>query len=79
MTKEIRNKIPLDIFGTDFDVLPDRKVLFFEANASTNLLSLPGPEDEDIRHPSNAEKLMKEKMAECLVERIAAGNVNRLH
>ena len=75
----IRNKIPLDIFGIDFDVLPDGKILFFEANASMNLLSLPLPEDEDIRHPANAENLMKEKMVEYIMQRIAAGNIQPLH
>ena len=69
---DIRNKIPLDIFGIDFDVLPDGKILFFEANASMNLLSLPSPEDEDIRHPAVSEHLMKQKMADYFMQRIAA-------
>jgi glutathione synthase/RimK-type ligase-like ATP-grasp enzyme/tetratricopeptide (TPR) repeat protein len=77
--REIRRKIPLDIFGIDFEVLPDGKILFFEANASMNLLSLPSPEDEDIRHPANAENLMKRTMAEYIMRRIAAGSADRLH
>jgi Flp pilus assembly protein TadD len=31
---EIRARTPLDYFGIDFDVLPDGRILFFEANAS---------------------------------------------
>ena len=34
---EIRRRIPLDLFGIDFDILPDGRVLFFEANAAMNL------------------------------------------
>ncbi|MBG1231817.1 ATP-grasp domain-containing protein [Aestuariivirga litoralis] len=30
-------KIPLDFFGVDFDVMPDGRLLFFEANAAMNL------------------------------------------
>jgi glutathione synthase/RimK-type ligase-like ATP-grasp enzyme len=34
---DIRRRIPLDIFGIDFDILPDGRVLFFEANAAMHL------------------------------------------
>jgi tetratricopeptide (TPR) repeat protein/glutathione synthase/RimK-type ligase-like ATP-grasp enzyme len=34
---EIRRRIPLDIYGIDFDILPDGRVLFFEANADMRL------------------------------------------
>ncbi|MEO6610390.1 MAG: hypothetical protein ABIN69_18175 [Aestuariivirga sp.] len=33
----LRKEIPLDIFGIDFDVMPDGRVLFFEANAAMNI------------------------------------------
>ena len=33
----IRSRIPLDFYGIDFDMLPDGRVLFFEANAAMNL------------------------------------------
>lgn len=33
----IRARIPLDFYGIDFDMLPDGRVLFFEANAAMNL------------------------------------------
>ncbi|MGE0004544.1 MAG: hypothetical protein AB7S92_03025 [Parvibaculaceae bacterium] len=35
--REIRARIPLDLYGIDFDVTPDGRVLFFEANAAMNL------------------------------------------
>ncbi len=35
--ERLRKKIPLDIFGIDFDVLSDDRVLFFEANAAMNI------------------------------------------
>lgn len=35
----IRGRIPLDIFGIDFDVNPEGKLVFFEANATMNLFS----------------------------------------
>jgi hypothetical protein len=34
---EIRRRIPLDFYGIDFDMLPDGRVLFFEANAVMNI------------------------------------------
>jgi tetratricopeptide (TPR) repeat protein/glutathione synthase/RimK-type ligase-like ATP-grasp enzyme len=33
---EIRARTPLDFFGIDFDLLPDGRILFFEANAAMN-------------------------------------------
>ena len=39
--REIRNRTPLDFFGIDFDIMPDGKLLFFEANAAMNI-SLTG-------------------------------------
>lgn len=34
---EIRRRTPLDIFGIDFDLLPDGRVLFFETNAAMHI------------------------------------------
>lgn len=34
---EIRRRTPLDIYGIDFDLLPDGRVLFFEANAAMHI------------------------------------------
>jgi glutathione synthase/RimK-type ligase-like ATP-grasp enzyme/Tfp pilus assembly protein PilF len=52
--REIRKKIPLDIFGIDFDVMSDGTVLFFEANAAMNFFGLFGPENADIERPEDA-------------------------
>ena len=37
--RSIRDRIPLDVFGVDFDVNVDGLLVFFEANASMNLFS----------------------------------------
>jgi hypothetical protein len=34
---EIRRRIPLDLYGIDFDLLPDGRLVFFEANAAMNV------------------------------------------
>ena len=39
--RDIRKRIPLDFYGIDFDVMPDGRLLFFEANAAMNI-SLSG-------------------------------------
>ena len=47
----LRSKNPLDVFGIDFDVMPDGRLLYFEANASMLLLRTehpnnpPGPQE----------------------------------
>ena len=50
--REVRRRVPLDIFGVDFDVRPDGQVVFFEANASMYLLEVLGPDDADLFHPA---------------------------
>jgi tetratricopeptide (TPR) repeat protein len=35
--REIRLRTPLDMFGIDFDMMPDGRMLFFEANAAMRL------------------------------------------
>ena len=50
--RAIREKIPLDVFGMDFDVDPDGRVVFYEANATMNLFStarkeVPNPKEGD--------------------------------
>ena len=37
--RAIRDRIPLDVFGIDFDVDADGQVVFYEANATMNLFS----------------------------------------
>ena len=41
--RALRARNPLDVFGIDFDVMPDGRMLFFEANASMALLSDASP------------------------------------
>ena len=42
---EIRARTPLDIFGIDFDLLPDGRILFFETNSA---MTLGMREQEDV-------------------------------
>jgi tetratricopeptide (TPR) repeat protein len=35
--RAIRERIPLDFYGIDFDILPDGRLVFFEANAAMNV------------------------------------------
>jgi Flp pilus assembly protein TadD len=37
--RAIRERIPLDVFGVDFDVAADGSLIFYEANATMNLLT----------------------------------------
>ena len=39
LLRAIRERIPLDVFGVDFDVAADGTLVFYEANATMNLLS----------------------------------------
>jgi len=52
--RAIRERIPMDIFGIDFDVDPNGQVVFYEANATMNLFStanklVPNPPEADER------------------------------
>lgn len=46
----IRDRLPLDFCGIDFDVDEAGQVVFFEANAAMNLLKRPG-EPADVTLP----------------------------
>jgi glutathione synthase/RimK-type ligase-like ATP-grasp enzyme len=39
----VRERIPLDVLGIDFDVDPDGRVVFYEANATMNLFTTANP------------------------------------
>ena len=67
---DIRAKIPLDVFGIDFDVLPNGKILFFEANASMNFFSQRYLEEQDLRHPASAEVLVVKELVQYIMRRI---------
>ncbi len=50
--RAIRDRIPLDVFGIDFDVDRDGRLVFYEANATMNLLTtankqVPNPKEAD--------------------------------
>ena len=53
----IRDRIPLDIFGIDFDVAPDGVLVFYEANATMNLFTTA---PEQIPNPKEPEERLKE-------------------
>jgi Tfp pilus assembly protein PilF len=52
--RAIRDRIPLEVFGMDFDVDADGRLIFYEANATMNLFStaqkvVPNPKEADDR------------------------------
>jgi len=69
--RDIRKKMPLDIFGIDFDVGRDGRIVFFEANASMYLLEYLGPDDADLYHPVDANTRLRMAIKAHLERRIA--------
>jgi hypothetical protein len=60
--RAIRERTPLDVFGIDFDVTADNRLLLFEVNASMNLLTsadprIPNPPEAEARFMRGFEKL----------------------
>ena len=53
----IRHRIPLDVFGIDFDVNADGSLVFYEANAAMNLFSTA---PKAIPNPKEAEDALKQ-------------------
>lgn len=51
--RAIRERIPLDVFGIDFDVDADGLLVFYEANATMNLFSTA---HKDVPYPREAEE-----------------------
>jgi hypothetical protein len=64
--RAIAGRIPLDIFGIDFDVDPDGRVIFFEANATMNLLSTAYSREVD--YPRHAEARLLAAIRSYLLE-----------
>jgi len=64
----ITERIPLDIFGIDFDVAPDGRLVFYEANAVMNLLSTAVSREVD--YPRHAETRMLAAIHRYLLERL---------
>jgi Tetratricopeptide repeat/RimK-like ATP-grasp domain len=52
----IRDRIPMDVFGMDFDVDADGRLVFYEANATMNLFSTARKE---VPNPKEAEDCLK--------------------
>ena len=63
---EIGKAMPLDIFGVDFDVDADGRLLFFEANATMNLLSNAPPH---IDYPAAAKREFMSAVDKLLLAR----------
>lgn len=72
--KTLREKIPLEIFGVDFDVDKCGRVVFYEANATMLLFSATF--SEDVRHPIEAELRMKEAMKKFFTSKIVTSVVH---
>lgn len=67
----VRDRMPLDFFGIDFDVDDEGQVVLFEANAAMNLLSHPG-DPEDIALPDAPSERIKEAFRRAVDRRIGA-------
>ena len=68
--RAIRERVPLGIFGIDFDVATDGRVVFYEANATMNLLSSARPE---VRHPRHSEERLLDAMRRYFMNAIEQG------
>lgn len=66
--KALRQRVPLDVFGIDFDVTKDGQILLFEANAAMNLLSTAAP---GVEHPRSAESRFVTHLDD-FIDRLAA-------
>jgi glutathione synthase/RimK-type ligase-like ATP-grasp enzyme len=54
--RAVRDRIPLDVFGVDFDVDADGRLVFYEANATMNLFSTARME---VPYPKEADDCLK--------------------
>lgn len=70
----MRARIPLDVFGMDFDVTEAGEILFFEAGAAMNLLSTGI--DPAIDHPQEADQRVLEAFR-AFTDRLKAASASR--
>ncbi len=63
---EVGRRFPLDVFGLDFDVDSNGQVVFFEANATMNLLSNAPAE---IDYPIGAQNTLLDDLDQMLLKR----------
>jgi tetratricopeptide (TPR) repeat protein len=64
----ISTRIPLDVFGVDFDVDAAGRLVFYEANATMNLYSTA---NEKVPYPPESEARLKAAMQNCFSSLIA--------
>ena len=63
---EVGRRIPLDVFGMDFDVDDAGRVVFFESNATMLLLSNAPP---DLDYPQDAQQAFLKRLDALLLKR----------
>ena len=68
--RAIRARIPLDVFGVDFDVDRDGAVIFYEANATMNLLSNA---QKEVSNPKEADDRLKMAFRHYLASLVGHG------
>lgn len=68
--RAIREQIPLDVFGVDFDLADDGAVVFYEANATMNLFSTPGM---IVPYPLATDELLQSFFRRFFSARLARG------
>ena len=61
--RALRGRIPLDVFGVDFDINPDGRLVFYEANATMNLLTTA---QKEVPHPKEVNDRLKEEFLRYL-------------
>ena len=69
--RAIRQRVPLDVFGIDFDVDGNGLVVFYEANATMNLFSTAR---EEVPYPQEAEDRLKQAFRNYLTSLVARGS-----
>ncbi len=72
--RAIRDRMPLDIFGIDFEVDAGGRVVFYEANATMNLLTIARNE---VANPKEADDRLKQAFQRYLMS-LAAGRQQKL-
>ena len=66
--REVRNRIPMDILGIDFGVDENGLLVFYEANATMNLLMTA---DERVPNPKEADDRLKEAFRQYLASLVS--------
>lgn len=72
--RALRERIPLDVFGIDFEVDAEGRVVFYEANATMNLFSTARKE---VPNPKVAEDALKQAFQRYLTSLVSAPSAIR--